>query len=332
MALEIFEMRVSRVIDETGAVKSFELRMLDGEPVPAFAAGAHIDVHMDGFARQYSMCNAPSETHRYVFGVLREPESRGGSVWIHDRLDEGAVLKISGPRNHFPLAPDAAHHVLLAGGIGVTPILCMAWELSGAEKPFEMHYCAKSRADAAFADMIERSPIAEHLTWHFDGGDPAKGFDLKAAFAEVKPGTHIYCCGPAGMIKAALEATAHWPEGTFHFESFAAADAPEAGAGAAAGATSADGGADGAFEVEVASTGAVLSVPGDKSIVAVLRENGVEVDTLCEDGICGTCITGVLEGEPDHRDSVLDKSEKAGGKLMTVCCSRAKSGRLKLDL
>ncbi|MHC8510125.1 MAG: PDR/VanB family oxidoreductase [Rhodospirillales bacterium] len=320
MSLDIFEMRVSRVIDETGGVKSFELRMPDGGPVPAFTAGAHIDVHMDGFARQYSMCNDPAETHRYVFGVLRENESRGGSIWVHDRLEEGARLKISGPRNNFPLTEGARHHVLVAGGIGVTPILCMAWKLAGQNASFEMHYCAKSRSDAAFADTLDRSPITGNLTWHFDGGDPAKGFDLKAAFADVKPDTHIYCCGPAGMIAAAKAATAHWPQGTFHFESFAAAEAPETVAPARG------------FEVEIASSGAVFQVPEDKSIAAVLRENGVEVDTLCEDGICGTCITAVLEGEPDHRDSVLDNAEKAAGKLITVCCSRAKSARLKLDL
>jgi len=319
MSLEIFDMRVSRVSDETESVKAFELRMPNGGPVPSFTAGSHIDIHMDGFARQYSMSNDPSETHRFVFGILKEKESRGGSTWIHEKVDEGTILRISGPRNNFPLSKDASHHVLIGGGIGVTPILCMAWELVNEEKSFEMHYCTRSKSDAAFADLLDRSPISEHLTYHFDGGDPAKGFDLKTAFAEVKEGTHIYCCGPAGLLAAAKDATSHWPVGTFHFESFAAIEVEGA----------AD---DGAFQVEIASTGAVFDIPADKSISDVLQAGGVTVDTLCEDGICGTCITGVLEGEPDHRDSVLDDDEKSSNTLMTICCSRAKSKRLKLDL
>jgi vanillate O-demethylase ferredoxin subunit len=319
MSLDIFEMRVSRVTHETDDIKSFELRMPDGGPVPAFTAGAHIDIHMDGFARQYSISNDPSETHRYVLGVLREKESRGGSVWVHDTVSEGTMLRISGPRNNFPLAEDAAHHVLIGGGIGVTPILSMAWELVNAGKSFEMHYCAKARANAAFADVLDRSPISDHLTYHFDGGDPAKGFDMKAAFAEVRPGVHVYCCGPAGMIAAAKAATDHWPQGSFHFESFAAVESEDAGDNES-------------FEVEIASSGQVFQIGPDQSIAEVLRDAGISVDTLCEDGICGTCITDVLEGVPDHRDSVLDDDERASNELMTICCSRAKTKRLKLDL
>lgn len=319
MSLDIFEMRVSRVSNETDDIKCFELRMLDGGPVPAFTAGAHIDIHMDGFARQYSISNDPKETHRYVLGVLREPESRGGSIWVHNSIGEGTVLRISGPRNNFPLSADAQHHVLIGGGIGVTPVLSMAWELVNEGKSFEMHYCAKARNTAAFADVLDRSPIAEHLTYHFDGGDPAKGYDLKSAFADVRPGTHVYCCGPAGLLAAAKAATSHWPQGTFHFESFTVLET--------------DDDADNeSFEVEIASSGAVFKIGPDQTIAEVLRDGGVEVDTLCEDGICGTCITDVLEGVPDHRDSVLDDDERASNELITVCCSRSKSKRLKLDL
>ena len=251
--------------------------------------------------------------------VLREPESRGGSVYMHDRVGEGDRLTVHPPRNNFPLSERASHHILLAGGIGVTPMMAMARDLSARGASFEMHYCARTPDRTAFMADIAASAFADRVRYHHDNGNPADGLDIAGLLREVRAGAHVYYCGPTGFMRACEEATRHWPTGTVHFEFFSVDE-------------TVDHGESEAFQVKIASTGQVLDVPAERSIVEVLRENGYDVDTMCEEGICGTCATVLLDGVPDHRDFVLDDEEKARGEFIMVCCSRSKSPMLTLDL
>ncbi|WP_260925108.1 PDR/VanB family oxidoreductase [Novosphingobium sp. 9] len=314
-------LRVARKWAEADNVSGFELVADDGAELPGFTAGAHIDVEAaPGLIRQYSLCNAPAERHRYVIAVLREVASRGGSASMAEKLHEGDVLHVSAPRNHFPLAAEAPHHLLFAGGIGITPILAMAETLSALGTPFALHYACRSRASAAFLDRITASPFAEQAQCHFD--DEAGGpLDLAAALAEAPEGAHVYVCGPAGFIDAVLGAAqaAGFPEAALHREFFAAT-AHEATA------------ADGAFTVEIASTGQRIAVAADQPVIDALAAQGIDLPVSCEQGVCGTCVTRVLEGIPDHRDMFMTAAEHASNDQFTPCCSRAKTPLLVLDL
>lgn len=312
-------LRVHAINDETPAIKTFELVDPEGLELPVFTAGSHVDVTLpDGQLRQYSLCNAPDQRHRYLLGVLRETSGRGGSRQMHERVAVGDLLQVSMPRNHFPLAGSATRHLLIAGGIGVTPLLAMLHSLQALGADFVLHYCTRDVAQTAFRALLAADGVAPHVHLHHDGGVPGKGLDVVALLATVAAGTHVYCCGPAGLMAAVKAASAHWPAGQIHFEHFAAPVASTVVGGAAA------------FEVEIASTGAVYPVPPDRSILSVLLGEGVLIDSSCEAGVCGTCMTRYLSGEPDHRDFVLSDSEQR--EHVMVCVSRAKSARLVLDL
>jgi len=313
---------VAKAWREAADVHCFELADPEGRQLPPFTAGAHVDVEIaPGLVRQYSLCNDPRRRDRYQIAVLREAVSRGGSAGLIDRAQAGATLKVSEPRNHFALEPSARRTVLIAGGIGITPILCMAERLAHAGEPFALHYAARSAGRAPFLERIRTSAFADRAHIYLSEGPDAARLDLQAVLADPVPGAHLYVCGPARLIEAAL-ATAEakgWPSSRVHREFFAP---PEGEVRAETG----------AFEIELASSGQVLAVPADKSITQVLAEHGIEVATSCEQGVCGTCVTRVLEGEPDHRDYFLTAEEQAAGDQITPCCSRAKSGRLVLDL
>lgn len=312
--------RIARKVVEAVDICSFELVDVDGGALPAFSAGSHIDVHVPGgFVRQYSLCNDPDERHRYLIAVLRDAASRGGSAAMHT-LEEGQVIRIGDPRNHFPLVADAKHSLLLAGGIGVTPILCMAERLAHADVTFEMHYCTRSRERTAFVDRIGAGSFADRVHLHHDDGPLAQRFDAARVLATAEDVTHLYVCGPTGFMNAVLEAAraAGWPDERLHREYFAATPHDTCG--------------DGAFEVQIASSGAVIPVPAGWTAVAALAAHGVVVPTSCEQGVCGTCLTRVLDGTPDHRDMYLTPDEQARGAQFTPCCSRARSARLVLDL
>ncbi len=314
--------RVSRKRTEAPGICSFELVADDGRALPPFTAGAHVDVHLAGGpTRPYSLCSSPADTRSYRIAVLREAASRGGSAALHERVQEGDRLEIGVPRNLFALAPDADSHLLLAGGIGITPLLAMADQLARDGAPFELHYCARSRAQAAFAEAIARSPYAGAVVFHFSQGEPARRLDIAALLSRRRPGQHLYACGPSRFMDAVLDAArAHgWPDGSVHREVFNA-QPPAADAG------------DGAFEVELQLSGRVVPVPAGCTIVRALADAGVTVPTSCEQGICGTCMTTVLAGMPDHRDQYLTEEEQAAGRLILPCCSRAKSARLVLEL
>jgi vanillate O-demethylase ferredoxin subunit len=313
--------RVSRKRPEADDICSLELTHEDGTPLPAFSAGSHIDVQLPGgLTRQYSLCNDSRESHRYLIGVLRDPASRGGSVAMHDAVQEGDRLQISPPKNHFALAHDARSSLLLAGGIGVTPILCMAERLAQTGAAFEMHYCTRSRARTAFHDRIVAAPFADRVRFHFDDGDAAQRLDIAALLASPADGRHLYVCGPKGFMDAVLATAraAGWPEPRIHYEFFGADVAPAEG--------------DSAFEVRLASSGRVIPVAADQTVIAALEAAGVVVPTSCEQGVCGTCLTRVLDGECDHRDMYLTPEEQAANDQFLPCCSRARSAGLVLDL
>lgn len=312
-------LRVQAIIDETSAIKTFELVDPEGLKLPVFTAGSHVDVTLpDGQLRQYSLCNAPAERHRYLLSVLRETAGRGGSRQMHERVLVGDLLQVSMPRNHFPLAASAARHLLIAGGIGITPLLSMLHSLQALGADFVLHYCTRDAAQTAFRTLLADDGVAPSVHLHHDGGVPGKGLDVAALLATVVASTHVYCCGPAGLMAAVKAASAHWPSEQIHFEHFAAPIAPTATV------------RDADFEVEIASTGAVYPVPPDRSILSVLLSEGLLIDSSCEAGVCGTCMTRYLSGEPDHRDVVLTEAEQR--EQVMVCVSRAKSARLVLDL
>ena len=313
--------RVARKKQEAVDICTYELVPVDGGPLPAFSAGSHVDVHLPGgLTRQYSLCNAPTQNEHYLIGVLRDPASRGGSVAMHEQVKEEQVLQISTPKNHFPLAHEARRHLLLAGGIGVTPILCMAERLASTGAEFEMHYCTRSQERTAFYQRIAASSFAPRVHFHFDDGAADQKLDIAGLLGTPAAGVHLYVCGPKGLMDAVL-GTARaqgWPEDQLHYEFFTGAAAPS--------------GDDASFEVQLASSGRIVVIPGDKTVVQALADAGVDVQVSCEQGVCGTCLTRVIEGIPDHKDLYLTPEEQAANDQFTPCCSRSKSPRLVLDL
>ena len=346
MTTDLISVRVLSVRYEAEDINSYELVDPHGGELPEFTAGAHIDLHFrDGRIRQYSLCNDPRERHHYILGILRDGTGRGGSVAIFEKVHAGRILTISAPRNLFPIAVEAEHHLLLAGGIGVTPMMAMMATLQANNADFVLHYCARSPEKTAFTNRLATLAEAGHVHFHHDGGDPRKGLDIGALLREIPARTHLYYCGPPGFMAAVKSASAHWPKNTVHFEFFkppsdpapalptttTAVDSPAATASAMRySEQTADDDIPVGFQVRIHSTGAVYDVPNDKSIVQVLREHGLEVPTSCESGLCGTCRTRYLAGSPEHRDFILGDEEK--DRYVMICCARSNSPVLVLDL
>ncbi len=317
----MIEVMVTRKTAEAEDIFSFELTRPDGADLPAFDPGAHIDVHLpNGLVRQYSLFNHAGESHRYLIGVLKDAASRGGSIALHEQVAEGDRLQISEPRNLFPLAEKAERSLLIAGGIGVTPILSMAQTLASAGEEFELHYCARSQNRMAFQQVLKQSEFAQRVHFHFDDEPPAQRFDADLVLANPAPGTHLYVCGPNGFMEYVLQrASAQgWTSEQIHREYFAASGSEHSDSDS--------------FEIEIKSSGQVLTVPAHSSALQVLEEAGIFIPVSCEEGVCGTCMTRVLAGEPDHRDHFMTEQERALNNQFTPCCSRAKNGRLVLDL
>jgi len=304
---------------EADDIVSLDLVPAQDLTLPTFEAGAHIDVHLpNGLIRQYSLCNPPSETHRYQIAILKDPASRGGSVAVHSLLHEGDEIEISAPRNLFPLHSQATNTLLFAGGIGITPILAMAETLHNSGKDFEMHYCARSQNRAAFVQRIKSSGFADKVKFHFD--DQNQVIDLKNTLKNPSIGTHIYVCGPTGFMNFIINYATilNWPHEQVHKEYFAAEPINKSH--------------DDAFDIEIKSTGKVIKISSNQSILEALEEEDIFLPVSCEQGICGTCVTGVLDGIPEHRDVFLTDAEKSANDKFTPCCSRSKSARLVLDL
>lgn len=311
---------VTEIARETDAVKVFRLARSDGAALVPYPAGAHIDVTgPTGITRPYSLCGPPDDTGAYTIAVKREEDSRGGSQALHDKVDVGTQLHIGEPRQLFGLAPEAGEHHLVAAGIGITPLLAMAYELHHRGGTFRLHYVARSPTEAAFAALLENSAFADRVVFHFGLGREAAAQTLARELAELPADAHVYTCGPQGFMEQVTAlAVRSVPEDQVHFELFQAGDQPDAEPGDS-------------FEVEL-DTGEVYIVPPDRSIAEVLEDNGVPLDTSCREGICGTCLLRVVEGEPDHRDHCLTAAEKAAGDQIAACVSRARTPRLVVEL
>jgi ferredoxin-NADP reductase len=311
------QLRVRSITYLAEAINGYELVDPRGRDLPRFSAGAHVDLRFGDFVRQYSLCNDPAERRRYCIAVLREEASRGGSRYLHDTVRAGDLLEVSMPRNNFPLELAGARHLLLAGGIGVAPIMSMISELQRRHADFQLHYCTRSSARTAFGDDLALTAADGRVHFHYDGGDPARGLDIRALLRDPPQGTHLYYCGPAGLMAAAAEATRGWPAGTVHCEYFTAP--PAAGVVE-----------DKPFRVRLAKRGVEYEIPVGQTIVGVLRRHGITVPTSCELGYCGACVTRYLAGEPDHRDQVL--REYGRGRFVLICCARSMTPVLDLDL
>lgn len=312
-------LRIQRIDEVAVGVKAFELIHAEGLPLAPAEAGAHIELQLpESLRRSYSLLNAPGETHRYQIAVHRTPDSAGGSRYIHESLQVGDVVLASAPRNHFPLHEAARHSCLVAGGIGITPLLSMAHRMNAAGLSWELHFCARTPAHAAFAEEVRALAVTtgNACHFHFDqvpGGQP---LDIGAMVRSLPDDAHLYCCGPTGMLAAFETATAHCADRR-HVEYFAA---------------KAEAAIKGGFSIELARSKLTLDVPPGRSILDVVLAAGISVTTSCREGICGSCETRILEGEADHRDALLTEEEKLQNQSMMICCSGAMSRKLVLDL
>lgn len=302
-----------------GDVVVLELAAVDGQALPRFAAGAHVDLHLaPDLVRQYSLCGDPARTNVYRLGVLKDSQSRGGSVAVHEQLQPGTPMRISAPRNLFPLACDATRSILLGGGIGITPMIAMAHALHAQGKPFELHYRGRSRSRCAFVDELLGAPFAASVFTHFSDEGPEQLLDLAQVLGPAMPGVHLYTCGPAGFMDWVIAGARQqgYDDPHIHHEYFQA-EVDTSG---------------GSFEVVAARSGKTVQVQEGQPLTAALRSIGIKVEVSCEQGVCGTCLCDVLEGEPDHRDHYLTEEEKHTNEQIVLCCSRARGKRLVLDI
>ncbi|MCE1177545.1 MAG: PDR/VanB family oxidoreductase [Micrococcales bacterium] len=305
---------VEAVTRESEGVVSLRLAAPEGVELPEWTPGAHVDLLLgDDLVRQYSLCGQTADRAAYRVAVLLEPESRGGSKFVHEQLSEGATVRVRGPRNHFALA-SAPRYIFIAGGIGITPVLPMIAEAEAAGADWHLYYGGRTKASMAFLPELE--PFGDKVT--LVPQDEAGHLPLDDILGEPRPGTLVYCCGPGALLDAVENACETWPSNALHLERFTAKPIDDRD--------------NTEFEVVLERSGLTLQVPADQSIFDVVRANGVSVLGSCLEGVCGTCETDVLEGEVDHRDSVLDDDEKESNEMMMICVSRCKGAQLTLDL
>lgn len=318
VTVDTFELEVRQIRLEAEAIASYELVGIDGAPLPRFAAGAHVDLHLPGgLVRSYSLVNDPAETDRYLIAVQRAEPGRGGSAWMHAVPRVGDRLRVSGPANDFALADTQAFSLLIAGGIGITPLLSMARTLHRLGRRWALHYAARSPRQAAFVGALAalRGPSASVSTCF--GSDRGSRLDLRRLVDDAPPEAHLYCCGPSRMIDEFIDACASRPAATVHVERFGAS---------AAAAT------EGGFELWLERSGRRIEVGLGRSILETLLDHGVAVQYACMAGVCGTCRTPVVAGEPDHRDGFLTDEERRANRSIMICCSGSRSRTLVLDL
>ena len=313
------EVRIRRIRYIATDIISMELETATPGELPSFSAGSHVDVHVsDKIVRQYSLCNDPCHSSYYRLAILNDANSRGGSRRIHETFHEGMILKVGRPRNNFGLVEDGGRAILLAGGIGITPLLSMAYRLEAIGNDFDFHLCVRSLDRAAFVDEISALPFGRRFRLHVDDGPMEQRFQPERDLNNVCSSTSVYVCGPRGFIDFAVSAArkAGCPDERLHTESFSAGNV-EVGD---------------SFAVVASRSGQRLVVPPEKSIASVLEENGISVNLSCEQGICGTCLTRVLEGQPEHRDSFQTPAEKQRNDRIAICCSRSLSEELILEI
>lgn len=308
-------LRIISATWEAPNIISYELRPPEGGELPAFTAGAHIDITLpNGLVRSYSLLNPQSERHRYVIAVQKDRASRGGSRWVHENFRAGDLVTVNGPRNNFPLDEAAEKSVLIAGGIGITPILSMVERLGAIGRDWELVYCSRKRGGTAFLERLQGKP---QVRFNFDEEPGGRMLDIAAVVKAAPPQAHLYCCGPLPMLEAFEQATKDLPRERVHVEYFTAKAPPAV---------------EGGFTIVLAKSGLTLSVAPGKTILDTLRDNGFDTPFSCTEGVCGTCETRVLEGVPDHRDLILTEAERASNKTILICCSGSKSDKLVLDL
>ncbi|WP_322093517.1 PDR/VanB family oxidoreductase [Paraburkholderia bannensis] len=323
MQANTFKVRVDSIRDEAHGIRSFRIARVDGKPFAHYEPGAHIDVTApSGVTRQYSLCGDPAFSEFQLFAVKREPESRGGSRSLHDDVGVGCELLVGQPRNLFRLDAQARAHVLIGAGIGITPLLSMAYRLAERGEPFVLHYFARGEAHAAFLPVLSQEPFASHVRFHFGVGNGDLAVALRECLAGAQSGTHVYTCGPAPFMDEVVAVGEATPAvAQVHLERFGADPA----------AVNADT-VQGEFDVKIASSGQVVRVGKEQSIVDALAAIGIEIDTSCGEGVCGTCMVDVVEGDPEHRDHCLSKAERASNKVICCCVSRSRSPLLILDV
>lgn len=311
----IVPMRVTGIRRAAETVNFYDFVRCDGAPQSPVTPGAHIDLHLpNGMVRQYSLVSAHTENGIYTVGIKRDPASRGGSAFIHDHLAQGDVIGIGEPRNNFPLNDGAAHSVFIAGGIGITPLWAMIEALEARGADWRLYYSCRTRSEALFMDRFADDP---RVTLNFDDENAGRYLDIAAIIAVAPNDAHIYCCGPAPMLKALEAAASALPADRVHVEYFTASQSAAT---------------EGGYLLRLDRSDVEFMVPPGKTILEVLREHDMDVTTSCEQGVCGMCETFVLEGEPDHRDEVLTEAERAAGDKMMICCSGCKGARLVLDI
>lgn len=308
--------RVHAIAFETDAVRQLELRDPEARLLPSFTPGAHIDVTLqDGVVRSYSLIGDTLDTTRYVLGVQREPQGRGGSRLIHEQLRVGALLKVSRPTNNFPLRENAPASIFIAGGIGITPILPMADRLAVLGRPFVLYFGARERNTAPFLSRLAKH--GDKVRISFSRAPGGRRVDISAIVAVAPADAELYCCGPSGMLDTFAAATSGRDPARVHVEYFSATEPPAV---------------EGGFRVTLARSGRTIPVPPSMTILDALIAAGLEPPCSCLEGVCGTCETRVIEGLPDHRDRVLSPQERAANKTMMLCCSGSKSELLVLDM
>lgn len=319
--MSLMKARIAAIRYEARDVLSFVLAPLEsGRSFPAYTPGAHVDVHLTGaLMRSYSLSNGSDDAGLYRLTVQRDPNSRGGSSHMHENLRAGQELEISAPRNNFELHEQSPLSVFIAGGIGITPFMPMMTRLNKLGQSWRLHYCVRMRERAAFVPEIQRLAAVGHgdVSFNFDAEPGGAMLDLNALIAGLPPGTHAYCCGPTGMLHAYEKAAAHLPQECVHREYFSS-DVKAA--------------AEGGFTVVLGRSGLEVFVKSGDTILKAIRAAGIDVQSSCEEGVCGACETRVISGQPDHRDMILSERERAESKSMMICCSGCKSERLVLDL
>lgn len=323
MQASSLKVRVDALRDEAHGVRSFSISRLDGRPFDAYEPGAHIDVTSpSGVTRQYSLCGDPDCRDSHVFAVKKEAQSRGGSRSLHDDVQIGTELSVGAPRNLFKLAADAREHILIGAGIGITPLLSMAYRLAKANARFVLHYFARSEEHAAFLSLLKRAPFEHHVKLHFGVEPDALDAALASCLARAEEGAHVYTCGPVPFMDRVVPiGETRLPADAIHLERFSAEPSAPTNDDTLE-----------TFDVQLASTGQTVRVERNRSIVEALGAIGIEVDTSCGEGVCGTCMVDVVSGEPEHRDHCLSKAERASNTVICCCVSRSRSPVLVLDL
>ncbi|WP_028604719.1 PDR/VanB family oxidoreductase [Ottowia thiooxydans] len=312
------KVRVHSITYGADDVLIYDIRSTDGEQLPSFEAGAHIDVTIPGgIVRSYSLANNPSDRHRYVIGVKREARGGGGSAWMHAHVQVGTLLDIAGPRNSFALEEDAVHSVFIAGGIGITPLWCMAQRLEALRKPWTIYLRGRSRKTTAFLECLSSPQLGGrvHVSFSEDAGAPR--LDIASIVAKAPEGAHFYCCGPESMLECVESACVRLPKERLHLERFKAKEMQSR---------------DGGYLVRLARSDQTIRIQKGRTILETLQQRGISVPSSCQQGVCGACETPVLAGRPDHRDCVLSEEDRTHGKSILICCSGSLTEELVLDL